>query len=142
MKTSSKIILENLKIDKELRINVNLINDKELNSIFNDINHLIDDFNNEKMNEHEKIFTLETLISHLIEFSNKIFMKLYLENSEKIRQSEKVRRLKTFLDMRKDVEKELPDDDDDTDDVPKIPTALKRKLNLWEEEIIQKIHYK
>ena len=130
MKTSSKIILENLKIDKELRINVNLINDKELNSIFNDINHLIDDFNNEKMNEHEKIFTLETLISHLIEFSNKIFMKLYLENSEKIRQSEKVRRLKTFLDMRKDVEKELPDDDDDTDDVPKIPTALKRKLNL------------
>ena len=130
MKTSSKIILENLKIDKELRINVNLINDKELNSIFNDITHLIDDFNNEKMNEHEKIFTLETLISHLIEFSNKIFMKLYLENSEKIRQSEKVRRLKTFLDMRKDVEKELPDDDDDTDDVPKIPTALKRKLNL------------
>ena len=142
MKTSSKIILENLKIDKELRINVNLINDKELNSIFNDITHLIDDFNNEKMNEHEKIFTLETLISHLIEFSNKIFMKLYLENSEKIRQSEKVRRLKTFLDMRKDVEKELPDDDDESDDVPKIPTALKRKLNLWEEEIIQKIHYK
>ena len=127
MKTSSKIILENLKIDKELRINVNLINDKELNSIFNDITHLIDDFNNEKMNEHEKIFTLETLISHLIEFSNKIFMKLYLENSEKIRQSEKVRRLKTFLDMRKDVEKELPDDEDD---IPSIPPNLKRKLNL------------
>ena len=130
MKTSSKIILENLKIDKELRINVNLINDKELNSIFNDINHLIDDFNNEKMNEHEKIFTLETLISHLIEFSNKIFMKLYLENTEKVRQSEKVKRLKTFLDIRKSVEKELPDDDDESDDVPKIPTALKRKLNL------------
>ena len=130
MKTSSKIILENLKIDKELRINVNLINDKELNSIFNDINHLIDDFNNEKMNEHEKIFTLETLISHLIEFSNKIFMKLYLENSEKVRQSERVKRLKTFLDIRKSVEKELPDDDDDIDDVPKIPSALKRKLNL------------
>ena len=130
MKTSSKIILENLKIDKELRINVNLINDKELNSIFNDITHLIDDFNNEKMNEHEKIFTLETLISHLIDFSNKIFMKLYLVDSEKIRHSERVKRLKTFLDIRKDVEKELPDDDDDIDDVPKIPSALKRKLNL------------
>tara|TARA_Y100000592_G_C5284582_1_gene227879 strand:- start:130 stop:522 length:393 start_codon:yes stop_codon:yes gene_type:complete len=130
MKTSSKIILENLKIDKELRINVNLINDKTLNSIFNDINHLIDDFNNQKMTEHEKIFTLETLISHLIDFSNKIFMKLYLVDSEKIRQSERVKRLKTFLDIRKDVEKELPDDDDDIDDVPKIPSALKRKLNL------------
>ena len=35
-----------------------------------------------------------------------------------------------ILDIRKDVEKELPDDDDDIDDVPKIPSALKRKLNL------------
>ena len=57
-------------------------------------------------------------------------MKLYLENTEKVRQSEKVKRLKTFLDIRKSVEKELPDDDDESDDVPKIPTALKRKLNL------------
>ena len=54
MKTSSKIILENIRIDKQLRINVALVNDKQLNTLFNDINHHIDELNNTKMNEHEK----------------------------------------------------------------------------------------
>jgi hypothetical protein len=130
MKTSSKVILENIKIDKELRINVALVNDKQLTDIFNDINQKIDDLNNSKMNEQEKIFTLETLINHLIEFSNKIFFKLYFENSQKIREKEKVKRLKSFMDMQKDVEDELPKPSDDDGDILKIPTALKRKLKL------------
>ena len=130
MKTSSRIILENIKIDKELRINVALVNDKQLTDIFNDINQKIDELNNSKMNEQEKIFTLETLINHLIEFSNKIFFKLYFENSQKIREKEKVKRLKSFMDMQKDVEDELPEPSDDDGDIPKIPTALKRKLKL------------
>ena len=107
MKTSSRIILENIKIDKELRINVALINDKQLTSLFNNINHHIDELNNTKMNEHEKIFTLETLIKELIDFSNKTFFKLYYENNEKVRERERVKRLKTFLDIRKDVEDEF-----------------------------------
>ena len=83
------------------------------------------------MNEHEKIFTLETLIKELIDFSNKTFFKLYYENNEKVRERERVKRLKTFLDIRKDVEDELPvPDDDSEDDIPNIPPALKRKLNL------------
>ena len=130
MKTSSKVILENIKIDKELRINVALVNDKQLTDIFNDINQKIDDLNNSKMNEQEKIFTLETLINHLIEFSNKIFFKLYFENSQNIREKEKVKRLKSFMDMQKDVEDELPKPSDDDGDILKIPTALKRKLKL------------
>jgi len=130
MKTSSKVILENIKIDKELRINVALVNDKQLTDIFNDINQKIDELNNSKMNEQEKIFTLETLINHLIEFSNKIFFKLYFENSQKIREKEKVKRLKSFMDMQKDVEDELPKPSDDDGDILKIPTALKRKLKL------------
>ena len=130
MKTSSKVILENIKIDKELRINVALVNDKQLTDIFNDINQKIDELNNSKMNEQEKIFTLETLINHLIEFSNKIFFKLYFENSQKIREKEKVKRLKSFMDMQKNVEDELPEPSDEHEDIPKIPTALKRKLKL------------
>jgi len=130
MKTSSKVILENIKIDKELRINVALVNDKQLTDIFNDINQKIDELNNSKMNEQEKIFTLETLINHLIEFSNKIFFKLYFENSQKIREKEKVKRLKSFMDMQKDVEDELPEPSDDDGDITKISTALKRKLKL------------
>lgn len=130
MKTSSKVILENINISKELRINVAVLNDKQLTDLFNNINHHIDQLNNTKMNEHEKIFTLETLIKELIEFNNKTFFKLYIENSEKIKEKEKVKRLKSFLDMRKDVEDELPEPSDDDDELPKIPTALKRKLNL------------
>ena len=83
------------------------------------------------MNEHEKIFTLETLIKDLIEFNNKTFFKLYATTNEKVRETERVKRLKTFLDIRKDVEDELPvPSDDDEDDIPNIPPALKRKLNL------------
>ena len=130
MKTSSKIILENIRIDKQLRINVALVNDKQLNTLFNDINHHIDELNNTKMNEHEKIFTLETLLKDLIEFNNKTFFKLYTTTNEKVRETERVKRLKSFLDIRKDVEDELPVPDDDEDDVPSIPPALKRKLNL------------
>lgn len=130
MKTSSKVILENINISKELRINVAVLDDKQLTDLFNNINHHIDQLNNTKMNEHEKIFTLETLIKELIEFNNKTFFKLYIENSEKIKEKEKVKRLKSFLDMRKDVEDELPEPSDDDDELPKIPTALKRKLNL------------
>ena len=130
MKTSSKIILENIRIDKQLRINVALVNDKQLNTLFNDINHHIDELNNTKMNEHEKIFTLEILIKDLIEFNNKTFFKLYTTTNEKVRETERVKRLKSFLDIRKDVEDELPVPGDDEDDVPSIPPALKRKLNL------------
>ena len=130
MKTSSKIILENIRIDKQLRINVALVNDKQLNTLFNDINHHIDELNNTKMNEHEKIFTLETLIKDLIEFNNKTFFKLYTTTNEKVRETERVKRLKSFLDIRKDVEDELPVPYDYEDDVPSIPPALKRKLNL------------
>ena len=38
------------------------------------------------MNEHEKIFTLETLIKDLIEFNNKTFFKLYTTTNEKVRE--------------------------------------------------------
>ncbi len=80
------------------------------------------------MNEHEKIFTLETLIKELIDFSNKTFFKLYYENNEKVRERERVKRLKTFLDIRKDVEDELPEPS--FYDFQNIPPALKIKLNL------------
>ncbi len=130
MKTSSKVILENININKELRVNVALIDDKPLSDLFNAINRDIDDLNHEKLNESEKIFLLETLIKRLIEFSNKTFNKLYYENSEKIREKEKVKRLKSFIDYQKDQKDDLPEPSDNDDELPKIPTALKRKLNL------------
>ena len=132
MKTSSKIILETLKIPKELRINAELLNDPKLKSMTYQINSLIDDLNNLKNTEQDKLFLLESVIKELIDFSTQLFNKLVFKDDERLKEKLRVQRLKTFLDMKKDVDDELPvpDDDDDDDDTPVIPPALKRKLNL------------
>ncbi len=130
MKTSSKIILETLKIPKELRINAELLDDTKLKSMTYQINSLIDDLNNLKNTEQDKLFLLESIIKELIDFSTALFNKLVFKDDERRKERLRVQRLKTFLDMRKDVEDELPDPSDDEDDVPVIPPALKRKLNL------------
>ena len=129
MKTSSKIILETLKIPKELRINAELLNDPKLKSMTYQINSLIDDLNNLKNTEQDKLFLLESVIKELIDFSTQLFNKLVFKDDERRKERLRVQRLKTFLDMKKDVDDELPDPDDD-DDTPVIPPALKRKLNL------------
>ena len=49
MKTSSKVILENISINKDLRMNINLIDDSTLRELFNKVNHHIDEFNHEKL---------------------------------------------------------------------------------------------
>ena len=130
MKTSSKIILETLKIPKELRINAELLNDPKLKSMTYQINSLIDDLNNLKNTEQDKLFLLESVIKELIDFSTQLFNKLVFKDDERLKEKLRVQRLKTFLDMKKDVDDELPVPDDDDDDTPVIPPALKRKLNL------------
>ena len=129
MKTSSKIILETLKIPKELRINAELLNDPKLKSMTYQINSLIDDLNKLKNTEQDKLFLLESVIKELIDFSTQLFNKLVFKDDERRKERLRVQRLKTFLDMKKDVDDELPVPDDD-DDTPVIPPALKRKLNL------------
>ncbi len=130
MKTSSKIILESISIPKELRINAQLIDDEQLKRKTLQINSLIDDLNNQKNNELEKIFLLEEIIKQLIEFSTHLFNKLIFKDDERRKEKLRVKRLKSFIDIQGKVEDELPMPDDDEDDVPVIPSALKRKLNL------------
>ncbi len=130
MKTSSKIILESTSIPKELRINAELLGDEQLKRKTLQINSLIDDLNNQKNNELEKIFLLEEIIKQLIEFSTHLFNKLIFKDDERRKEKLRVKRLKSFIDIQGKVEDELPMPDDDEDDVPVIPSALKRKLNL------------
>ena len=131
MKTSSKIILESISIPKELRINAELLGDEQLKRKTLQINSLIDDLNNQKNNELEKIFLLEEIIKQLIEFSTHLFNKLIFKDDERRKEKLRVKRLKSFIDIQGKVEDELPmPDDDEEDDVPVIPPALKRKLNL------------
>lgn len=127
MKTSSKIILENIKINKELRINVATINDRTINDSFNRINHLIDDINNSKMNEQEKIYSLEQLIKELIDFSNASFFLLYSKDQERLREKERVKRYKSFLDIKKEVEDEIPEPSDDEE--PKLTPQQQKIIN-------------
>ena len=129
MKTSSKIILESTSIPKELRINAELLGDEQLKRKTLQINSLIDDLNNQKNNESEKLFLLEEIIKQLIEFSTHLFNKLVFKDDERRKEKLRVQRLKSFIDMQKDVDDELPEPSDD-DELPTIPPALKRKLNL------------
>jgi len=129
MKTSSKIILESISIPKELRINAQLIDDEQLKRKTLQINSLIDDLNNNKNNELEKIYLLEEIIKQLLEFSTALFNKLIFKDDERRKEKLRVKRLKSFIDIQGKVEDEIPMPDDE-DDVPVIPAALKRKLNL------------
>tara|TARA_B100001939_G_scaffold307916_1_gene288247 strand:- start:535 stop:756 length:222 start_codon:yes stop_codon:yes gene_type:complete len=73
MKTSSKIILENISINKDLRMNINLI----------------DEFNHEKLNESEKIFMLQEIIKSLFSFSNVLFDKFFQLEISKTKETAK-----------------------------------------------------
>ena len=130
MRTSSKIILESISIPKELRINAELLDDKSLKKRTLHINSLVDDLNNNKNNELEKIYLLEEIIKQLLEFSTALFNKLIFKDDERRKEKLRVKRLKSFIDIQGKVEDEIPMPDDE-DDVPVIPAALKRKLNLW-----------
>ncbi len=130
MKTSSKIILESISIPKELRINAELLDDPTLKKRTLHINSLVDDLNNQKNNELEKIYLLEEIIKKLLEFSTHLFNKLVFKDDERRKEKLRVKRLKSFIDIQGKVDDELPMPDDDEDDVPVIPPALKRKLNL------------
>ena len=130
MRTSSKIILESISIPKELRINAELLDDPTLKKKTLHINSLVDDLNNQKNNELEKIFLLEEIIKQLIEFSTHLFNKLVFKDDERRKEKLRVKRLKSFIDIQSKIDDELPMPDDDEDDVPVIPPALKKKLNL------------
>ena len=130
MKTSSKIILESISIPKELRINAELLGDEQLKRKTLQINSLVDDLNNNKNNELEKIYLLEEIIKKLLEFSTHLFNKLVFKDDERRKEKLRVKRLKSFIDIQGKVEDELPEPSDDDEDVPVIPPELKRKLNL------------
>ena len=82
MKTSSRIILENIKIDKELRINAELVDDKNIKSKLYSINALIDNLNNETQKESDRLFLLENIIKELLEFSKNIMHKLMSKDDD------------------------------------------------------------
>jgi len=121
MKTSSKVILENISINKDLRMNINLIDDSELRRLFNKVNHHIDKFNHERLNESEKIFMLQEIIKSLFSFSNVLFDKFFQLEISKTKETAKVKKLKSFIDVTKN------NNNDDESELSKIK-QLQRRL--------------
>ena len=109
MKTSSKIILENLKLNKEFRFNIEMLSDDKLkNRLFTIMTHL-EDFNNKDNKESDKLFALESIINEFIEVTNKLVSEfLFKQNLTVYKQKKNIERLKSFLEIEKEVEDELP----------------------------------
>jgi hypothetical protein len=109
MKTSSKIILENLKLNKEFRFNIEMLSDDRLkNRLFTIMTHL-EDFNNKDTKESDKLFALESIINEFIEVTNKLVSEfLFKQNLTVYKQKKSIERLKSFLEIEKEVEDELP----------------------------------
>ena len=127
MKISSKIILESISIPKELRINAELLDDPSLKKRTLHINSLVDDLNNQKNNELEKIYLLEEIIKQLIEFSTHLFNKLVFKDDERIKEKLRVKRLKSFIEIQRKISDEMNLPMPDDDELPTIPPAKKRK---------------
>jgi hypothetical protein len=109
MKTSSKIILENLKLNKEFRFNIEMLSDDKLkNRLFTIMTHL-EDFNNKDTKESDKLFALESIVNEFIEVTNKLVSEfLFKQNLTIYKQKKNIERLKSFLEIEKEVEDELP----------------------------------
>jgi len=127
MKTSSKIILESISIPKELRINAELLDDPSLKKRTLHINSLVDDLNNNKNNELEKIYLLEEIIKKLLEFSTHLFNKLVFKDDERIKEKLRVKRLKSFIDINRKISDEMNLPMPEDDELPTIPPSKKRK---------------
>jgi hypothetical protein len=135
MKTSSKIILENLKLNKEFRFNIEMLSDDKLkNRLFVIMTHL-EDFNNKDTKESDKLFALESIVNEFIEVTNKLVSEfLFKQNLTIYKQKKNIERLKSFLEIEKEVEDELPKPSNKS----KEPTEP--SLSPKEKEIMRKLN--
>ena len=132
MKTSSRIILENLSLTKEFRFNIEMLDDDKLRVQLSKIMSHLDDFNNETK-ESDKLFALESVVNDFIEVTNKLVSEyLFKKNLVVYSQQKKIERLKSFLEIEKEVDDELPEPSKKSKE-PTLSAKQKeimRKLNL------------
>ena len=133
MKTSSKIIIENIKLDKTFRFNIKMLNDDKLKTNLYMILSNLDEFNNNSKKESDKLFLLESIVNEFIELTNKLVSEyLFKQNLTVYKQKKNIERLKSFLEIDREVEDELPEPSNE----PKEPTLspkerqIMRKLNI------------
>ena len=132
MKTSSRIILENLSLTKEFRFNIEMLDDDKLRVQLSKIMSHLDDFNNETK-ESDKLFALESVVNDFIEVTNKLVSEyLFKQTLTVYKQKKNIERLKSFLEIEKEVDDELPEPSKKSKE-PTLSAKQKeimRKLNL------------
>jgi len=136
MKTSTKIILEDMKLSNEFRFNVELLNnDKLKNNLYTIMSHL-DDFNNEKSKELDKLFTLETIVNQFIEVTNALVNEyLFKKQVDLYKQKKTIDRLKSFIEVDRENSKKTPGKNaastkSKEPELSPKEKAIMRKLNL------------
>jgi len=132
MKTSSKIILEDMKLSNEFRFNIELLDNDNLKKNLFTIMSNLDDFNNEKSKESDKLFALETIVNQFIEVTNKLVSE-YLFKKQVIhyKQQKTIERLKSFIEVdRENANKTSNKSQSKEPSLSSKEKEIMRKLNL------------
>ena len=104
MKTSSKIILEDINLNKDFRFNIEMLdNDRLKDNVYSILSNL-DDFNNKDAKESDKLFALESVVNDFIKLTNALVSDyLFKQNLTIYKQQKNIERLKSFLEIDKEL---------------------------------------
>ena len=104
MKTSSKIILEDINLNKDFRFNIEMLDNDRLKDNLYSILSNLDDFNNKEAKESDKLFALESVVNDFIKLTNALVSDyLFKQNLTIYKQQKNIERLKSFLEIDKEL---------------------------------------
>jgi len=104
MKTSSKIILEDINLNKDFRFNIEMLDNDRLKDNLYSILSNLDDFNNKDAKESDKLFALESVVNDFIKLTNALVSDyLFKQNLTIYKQQKNIERLKSFLEIDKEL---------------------------------------
>ena len=104
MKTSSKIILEDINLNKDFRFNIEMLDNDRLKDNLYSILSNLDDFNNKDAKESDKLFALESVVNNFIKLTNALVSDyLFKQNLTIYKQQKNIGRLKSFLEIDKEL---------------------------------------
>ena len=131
MKTSSKIILEDINLNKDFRFNIEMLDNDRLKDNLYSILSNLDDFNNKDAKESDKLFALESVVNDFIKLTNALVSDyLFKQNLTIYKQQKNIERLKSFLE----IDKEL------TSKGTRSPKSKEPELSPKEKEIMRKLN--
>ena len=104
MKTSSKILLEDINLNKDFRFNIEMLDNDRLKDNLYSILSNLDDFNNKDAKESDKLFALESVVNNFIKLTNALVSDyLFKQNLTIYKQQKNIGRLKSFLEIDKEL---------------------------------------